>query len=415
MSATCRDHLARWCSVVSRRRRLLAACVLLGAAASAPLAFLSKPTYVAHAGVAILQARLLTTFELSAGSRAPDELQAALLAAPQSALQGSPQLAASYLASRRQTLVALVQNESIAEAVVKRLGKNARPEERAPGALVARVRGDLLKSEADGKEFTDIVQISVEGTDPAREALIANLWATEYVDLVNRRLGQCSDLPVLEVALEAARRDLAAAEKALASFHAESPLEELTRRRAEVLSVIEVLQRGRRSAMAKAGEGLDVQALIVVLDRDLAPEGPVSSAIAAQESKARELMAAIEEQEAALRRLTAARDRALASCEAIGSRLQRLPSASEMSGEEVRLLVRAAMPHAPVPPTGGQIVALGATAGLLVGFALAYLLGMMGAGLPSGPAALGAAEGPTPASMTADGGAPREEQTTRRG
>lgn len=379
-----------WRTRLLRQRRLLLTCVIAGAGVSALVAAIVPPRYVAHTGVAILDTRLLTTFQVSSSSSDTEEVEAALMSAPQSALQGSPQLAASYLASRWQTLVALVENESIAESVLRRLGADASPEEIKPGALLDRVEATLKRGEGGDRDITNVIEIRVRGADPVRAARVADLWAGEYVDLVNRTLGPCADLPVLRRRLEEARRDLDAADLALAEFHADSRLEELASQRSEVRSTLEVLRRARHSELAKAGQAADPDALLDALDRQFAPDARLSKAIAAQEGRARELTSTIEKEEASLRRLEEERDRTRDTCAAVASRLAKLPSKSELSGEDVRLLGKAAVPTVPVAPTPKQTVVLGTLAGLLIGIALAYFREALRAASEPAPRPLGA-------------------------
>ena len=301
-------------SFVRRRWRTIALWMLVAACAGALYAWRVPPHYASTAGVAILHTRLTTTLQVSAPDGTDEDLAAAIMSSPQSALQGSPQLAASYLASRRQTLVALVKNESVAEAVLARLGKAARPDERAAGELVSRVEGALADVKEGDKDRTDLVEVTVQGTDPVRAAHLANLWAVEYVKLVNQRLGACADLPALRQRLDETRRACEEAESADVGF-----LEEC---------------EGKEQGGATAAE--------------------------------------IERQEARCTRLIQARDRARTVCEEVEMRIARLPHEAETAAEEVRLVAKAAVPRTQIPPTPVQTVGLAALVGLLVGMAWAY-------------------------------------------
>ncbi|MEK7866480.1 MAG: hypothetical protein AAB434_07325 [Planctomycetota bacterium] len=301
-------------SFLRRRWRAIALWTLVAACAGALYAWRAPARYSSTAGVAILHTRLTTTLQVSAPDGTDEDLAAAIMSSPQSALQGSPQLAASYLASRRQTLVAMVANESVAEAVLARLAGSARPDERAPGELVSRVEGALADAKEGDKDRTDLIEVTVHGGDPARAAHLANLWAVEYVKLVNQRLGPCADLPALRQRLEEARRARDEAESAYIAF----------------------LDEG-------AGPGQVVQT-------------------AAQ----------VERAECRRHRMIQARDRARTVCEEVETRMARLPHEAETAAEEVRLVAKAAVPKSQLPPTPVQTVGLAALVGLLVGMAWAY-------------------------------------------
>lgn len=369
---------------VRRRWRAVVAWTLLGAVAGAFLAWWVPVRYAATAGVVIQNTRLTTTFQVTAPAGSEAELAAAIVSSPQSAIQASPQLAASYLSSRRAMLVSLVSNESIAEAVLARLGKGAKPEDRIPGELVSKVEGTIAMGLQD-KDRADLILITVRSRNAARSALLANLWAAEYAKLVNQTLGPSADLVPLRKRLDEARRRRDEADGALAAFLAESPIDELKRARSVVLASLEALCEARKAEL-RGGAPIE--------------DGATAAAIRAQERRARELAAAIEREEARHAALVSARDRARADCQEIETRLARLPHETESAADEVRFVKKAAPPKEPIPPTPAQAAALAVLAGFLVGVAWAYVRQLV---TPVHAGSPGAAEAPTdsPAPVTA--------------
>jgi capsular polysaccharide biosynthesis protein len=82
----------------------------------------------------------------------------------------------STLTTAQQTLIALVESNSVASQVVEQLGDRLEPGERGLASLLSKVR---VANQGD------FIEIKVKDPDPEKAADIANAWAESYVSYVN--------------------------------------------------------------------------------------------------------------------------------------------------------------------------------------------------------------------------------------
>lgn len=196
--------------------------------------------YYAASGVAIVKSRTQVTFDTSARTLDEDQLQQ-LQAGGQSAI-------ATDAAARRQTLVGIVNNGTIAENVAKRLSDELTEEEREPGALNRMVSAELGGS---GKEQSDLIRIVVEHPDPLKASKIANAWAEEYEKLVNNIYGRPPEASsTLLEDLENARDEYDQSQEALTAFLEESHINQARRQLSEKTKILGLLHSARQKAIS---------------------------------------------------------------------------------------------------------------------------------------------------------------------
>ena len=148
----------------------------------------------------------------------------------------------SYADDQRAALEGLVMSPSIAKAVIAELG------ERLPTELrdVTKLMG-MIGSEP---EQGHLIQIVARGPDSETVALVANTWASEYVERANQAYGYASaaSTEVIRDLALAARADYEVAEQALIDFQRQDRSQELSRLVKEKQLLIGSLQEGRETA-----------------------------------------------------------------------------------------------------------------------------------------------------------------------
>jgi uncharacterized protein involved in exopolysaccharide biosynthesis len=125
--------------------------------------------------------------------------------------------------ARRNALVGLVENTSIATQVIGKLGQSLKPEEQNPINLTGAVKGSLVPK-------SDLIKIAVKADDPQKAAAIANAWVQEYVTQINGLYSeQTGTLESVQAQTRQAKTDYDKAEQALTVFVRQNRVAELSR------------------------------------------------------------------------------------------------------------------------------------------------------------------------------------------
>ncbi len=225
--------LKKYVNMLARRWRVIVTSALIAGLLGALVSLVLPIPYEAVANVAIVRTSTQVEFDPRIRTVTQDEIAA---------------VQAQTVDSRRTTLVALVQNTNIAQAVLDKLNREH------PGLLTAQeqrlgVLLQLVKSESPGR--SEIISIKVQDRDPAKAALIANLWAQEYERQVNQLYVGASASYVSNVAQEyqRAKSEADTAQRNLETFIATSNEGVLERKINETGKLLDALQDGRQSAV----------------------------------------------------------------------------------------------------------------------------------------------------------------------
>jgi capsular polysaccharide biosynthesis protein len=186
----------------------------------------ATPIYQATAQVTI--ARIITNVNLDASFRT--DMNAVGPSAPDTG-------------ARRLSLVSLVRNGTIANAVLEEL----RPTlgNRSPASLMNQITASFG---GGGDAPSDLIQITASADTPEKAALIANSWAKNYVNHVNNLYGEMPDemAELVEVELGKAETSYETAQHAYEDFLAQNEIPTLTRQITEKQQVIATLQTSRQ-------------------------------------------------------------------------------------------------------------------------------------------------------------------------
>lgn len=195
--------------------------VAVAVVAAAGLAFARPRLYEAKAAVVITQSRT----ELS------------LVPEFKTTAEGLP----TNADARRNALIGLVKNPTIAAQVIARLGDTL--------PLELRDIAELIEA-TEGTGSGDLISISVRARDPAVAMAIANAWASEYEQHTNRLYGTIAEsAEAIQLQAESARQEYDAAEAALVDFTARSRIAEYTRQVRQAQESAAQLQEAKQSAI----------------------------------------------------------------------------------------------------------------------------------------------------------------------
>lgn len=220
-----------------RREILLLAIMIAGVAGFAILLLrvLDSPQYQATATIAIARVKSDITFDDRFRTSSDTGL---------STLQSSDN-------SRRAALLGLVDNGSIAQAVIQELGDTLREENQNPGILLTMIDAEIIKR-ADTRAESDLIAIHATADSPEKATAIANAWAKHYVEQVNTLYGQVPPevLVSVETELEKADQEFQSLQVALEEFVADNQIMKLTRVITETQGIIDTLQEGKQTAIS---------------------------------------------------------------------------------------------------------------------------------------------------------------------
>ncbi len=405
-------NLARYLNVLTRWRRAILVCAILGAFAAFVASAMMSRTYTAEASLALVRSSAIVNFDSKI----------------RTVSDADPTTINPDQASRRKSLVTLAQSAFIAQAVVNQIGAQLPESLRDPTTLAQNV-----KISNDG----DLILVQVTMRDPALAALIANTWAQLYQARINTIYGEsplASD--TVGTQAEQAKQNYETAQAALIDFLNASPLERLTREQNLLATQLDnqvavqtklirlraeaqALRQRLASDAANVSQGAELASLLleasafstgaglpVDLQIALDPTNSnvsvaeqlarLDSLIAAVDARAQELerdqpqplvqqlnavKAQIEAAQAKQKELEAARDLAWNTYQSLATQLK----ATDITAEAKNQIVRLAAPAiAPTEPSGTRrflIVLLGGVVGLLTGVALAFALEFFASGL----------------------------------
>jgi len=176
-------------------------------------------------------------------------------------------LSALTSATRRNSLVQLVDSTTIAEQIITEFGDRLPEVLRVPAELLRNVKGEIA---TERNAQADILYITVATPDATLSYEIANRWAEIYVEQVNAIYGQVPGELIAAVEADAARADegLRAAQAALEQALGASQRDQLAIRLANAEIAMQAalvqLDLNRRSLLAirdvrLAAEGLRTQ------------------------------------------------------------------------------------------------------------------------------------------------------------
>ncbi|MGL4647984.1 MAG: hypothetical protein ACRC1H_01145, partial [Caldilineaceae bacterium] len=162
----------------------------------------------------------------------------------------SETVAGTTIASRRNALLALALNPSLAQAVIAEVGSSL-PAEQQEAAILAKSVAAVMATVDGTRGDSDLIRITAQAPSPEAAATIATAWARAYVDNVNRVYGQVPDelLASIEEEATVAEANYAAAQLALEEQRGLSLVDELTRRLADTEATLNVLRRGRQDLL----------------------------------------------------------------------------------------------------------------------------------------------------------------------
>ncbi len=262
------------------------ALIAIGAAVVAAVAILllrlvTPPTYASSATVAIARTQSSITFDERFTTLSQDQLQA---------------LSSVDAAARRGALLGLVSNGAVAQAVIAQLSNILTDEnEQSPAYWLAegQVKAELVGS-TGSQANSDLIRITISADSPAKAAALANAWAQNYVEQVNRIYGQIPSELVASVTSELgkAQAEYDSAQTELEAFVAQNEVDKLNRLIVEKQDIIASLQAGKQTAIT------------TIVDEELQARRQIMSAyIAAQASN--RLLTFTKEQEAKQRLVSA--------------------------------------------------------------------------------------------------------------
>lgn len=195
--------------------------------------------YRAKASVAIIKSRTQVSFDSSVRTVTEEDLIAGLSGNIAAVIENNNK-------SRRETLVALVQNGTIAERVLDRLQDELPKSDLNSGSLIKRVSGTI----AAGGD-SDLIEISVTHPDPVLAARMANVWAEEYEQLVNNIYGRpASTTDAVQNDVLRAKQVYDDAQEALIQAIAQSRVSQAEREISEKTRILAVLQESRQRAIS---------------------------------------------------------------------------------------------------------------------------------------------------------------------
>lgn len=228
--------LSRYLAVLVAWRREIALLTVLITALAAGAAWLwqSRQPALYAASTDVVLARLTSRIALDERITTSEETQ-----------QGG-------VASWRASLVQLAQSPAIANAVFAELGDQL-PAGWSGQDLLNKVSVDNPAG-PDPRTYSDIIRITVKTGDPTQSALIANAWASRFVDHVNQVYGQvpADTLAVVQGELESAQAAYLQAEEAIQAFIAQSQADSLQQQIKEKQALRENFQQGRSALLAAA-------------------------------------------------------------------------------------------------------------------------------------------------------------------
>jgi len=189
--------LRKYIDVLAKHWKLIVIITGIAVIVASLVSFLLPPVYEAKASVLMTKARSDIVLE-------PNY---------RTALQQD-------LTSMGQALLALVKSLSVANQVIEQLGNELTPGERETDKCL-----DMVRVNNQG----DLIQISVECTNPQKAADIANAWAKSYKSYINSLYGGILQSPEgLQAQADLAEKQYEEKQKALEDFIKDNRIAELS-------------------------------------------------------------------------------------------------------------------------------------------------------------------------------------------
>ena len=148
--------------------------------------------------------------------------------------------------ARRAALVGLVHNSDVAQAVAERLrGQFEDEKEGTANRLIRRIDAELVTiGMLSNSNMSDLIRITARGDSPEQAVAIANAWAEEYVNHVNRLYEQVPETLTASISTAVANAQQAydAAQAGLETFITRSEIDRLQRQIAAKATTLGDLQ-----------------------------------------------------------------------------------------------------------------------------------------------------------------------------
>lgn len=203
------------------------------------LPFTVPDVYRATSSVAIVKSRTEVSFDSAVRTVTEDDLLAGLEGNLNDVVQQNND-------NRRQTLVELVNNGTIAERVIDQLQDELPSDDLRTGRLLGYVDATLADNGS-----SDLIQIRVTHPDPVIAARIANVWAAEYETLVNDIYGRpASTTDTVQGDVQRTKQIYDDAQEALVQAISESRVSQAQREIDEKQRILAVLQDARQRAIS---------------------------------------------------------------------------------------------------------------------------------------------------------------------
>ena len=157
--------------------------------------------------------------------------------------------------ARLQSYVQLVESPAVAQQVLDELGAQFPDANLSVSSLLSAVSGSLVSG-------SDSIMITVVYNDPELAAIIANTWASAYVNQVNdiySEKGAAESYAAVLRQMEKSDETYQQAQRDLEAFLAESQVAELERRITEQEAIVEDLSAARNSILTQAVGDLDAK------------------------------------------------------------------------------------------------------------------------------------------------------------
>lgn len=232
--------LGKYVFVLAARWRVIILGAILAAGAGGALILAQRllvPTYQAWADVAIVRTTPTVSID--------DKLRTG---------PGSPattrRVSGRSFASRRAAFMGLVRNGDIARIVAERLDEQLG--EHSEAELLDKIEAELVTLGIQStKNMSDLIRITAAGDSPKKAAALADIWAEEYVRMVNRIFEQApSDLSTaVRAELSKARKDYYAAQNDLEKLITSSKTDDLARRIEEKSAFLDQWARSRTNML----------------------------------------------------------------------------------------------------------------------------------------------------------------------
>lgn len=149
-------------------------------------------------------------------------------------------------AARRAALVGLVHNADVAQAVAERLrGQFEDEKDGTANRLIRRIDADLVTiGMLSNSNMSDLIRITARGDSPEQAVAVANAWAEEYVNHVNRLYEQVPETLTVSISTAVANAQQAYddAQTGLEAFVARSEIDRLQRQIAAKATTLGNLQ-----------------------------------------------------------------------------------------------------------------------------------------------------------------------------